>query len=73
MLLIFYVILQDHVIKRSSDPGHRSSGDIMIFVYPMVLQEHVFKVLCDSMFYGQKPIKVSYKFAKFGSIKHCGS
>ena len=62
MLLIFHVILQKYVIKRSSDPEHRSSGDIIIFVYPKVLQEHVFKVLCDSMFYGQEPIKVKLLF-----------
>ena len=60
-------------IKISYHPAnfarHRncSSGDIMIIVYHVILQDHVIKGSCDFM--DRSPSK-SYHPAKFGVHKH---
>ena len=57
-----------HPAKFGGD-SHCGSGDIMILVCYVILQDHVIKGLS---LYRQAPIKVSYHPANFVGHKHCG-
>ena len=57
---------------RTNFGGHRhcASGEIMVLVYQVILQDHVFKGSFEIM--GRSTSKVSYHPAKFGSHRHSG-
>ena len=46
-------------------------GDIIVFVYHVILVDHVIKVLNDFM--GKSPFKVCHHPTKYDGHRHCGS
>ena len=56
---IFYVTLEDHVIKVPGDVTEENSS-LHILILPKLITV-------------QEPIKVSYYPAKFGGHRHCGN
>ena len=57
--------------KKFRDHRHCVSGDIMVLVSHVILQNHAIKTSCE--FFGQHPIKLCHYTVKFGGHRHSGS
>ena len=51
-VIVAIVVLVCHVIWQDTKFGghrHSGSGDVIVFVYHVILQDHLIKALCDFM------------------------